>query len=314
MTQRTFLPIEQLIPDPDQPRRKCADDESIDEFARSIQEQGIVQDLLVEGPLPSGKYQIVFGERRYRAALKAGLTEVPVRITAPLDFSERLEIQLFENMIRKDLDIRDRAAGIQRYIQYFPDQKSAAAKLGMTEGRLSQLLELANLRPEVTLLVENKIVRDSSTLAMINQLIKRSPDEAKLIIEKATTEGKISRKEVASTLAPHRRKKPASGASSGDTPKSTAADLSFGNEPDPCPLSSIDQEPLSDSIPFAALVNSASPEQPALEGFENVPVEKISKVRAVLKAPRNTTSRVLIAQLVDAYLTLLEAQSNKASV
>lgn len=318
---RVSLPLHQLIPDPDQPRKNNIDDESLEEITASVKEQGVLQELLVEGPMPSGKYQIVYGERRYRAALKAGLVDVPVRVVAPLSPNERLEIQLFENMMRRDLDIRERAAAISRYVGTFPDQKSAAAKLGLSEGRLSQMLELASLKPEVSQLASDGLVRDSSTLVMINQLVKHSPDDAETIIEKARADGKVSRKEVSVALAPFRRKKASKSAAASDVvatsdgaaslqaPAATGGASSTGRHAE------IDAPETQSSIasPGPAATTPEVSSQVELPGFEEVRPDKMKRVRSTLKISGAASSRVVIAKLVDAYLSLLEQVGSEAA-
>ena len=176
--QRTTLALHLLEPDPLQPRSDAGDEALSSDLELSVKEVGIMQEIRVEGPNSNGKYRIVYGERRYRAALKAGLEEVPVCICEKLSEQERLELQLAENLHRRDLNIRDRARAFARFVTFFPNQKEAAIRLGISEGRLSELLELNDLKPEVAALAESKVVRDASTLAMLNQLAKRSPEQA----------------------------------------------------------------------------------------------------------------------------------------
>lgn len=319
---RINLPLHLLVPDPDQPRKASFDDESLEEITASVKEQGVLQELLVEGPLPNGKYQIVYGERRYRAALKAGLEEVPVRVSPLLSDEERLEIQLFENLMRRDLDIRERAAAISRYVGRFPDQKSAAAKLGLSEGRLSQILELASLKPEVSALASDRVVRDSSTLVMINQLVKHSPDEAGALIEKARANGKVSRKDVSVALAPFRRKKNGKGASAEDAlpaemtapPATTWAEDAavLDAAPSSVVVETLVMESKADLAEATIEAADTHPQQ-ELPGFEEVRPDKLKRVRSTLNIAGSASSRVVIAKLVDAYLALLE-QSGSTGV
>lgn len=307
MSERTYLKLHQIIPDPFQPRRNCGGDESLKELAATIQQQGVMQEIVVEGPTSEGKYKVVFGERRYHAAVIAGLEEIPVRIVKNLSEADRLEMQIFENIMRKGLDIKDRANAISRYVSLFPDHKSAAGKLGLSEARLSELLELADLVPEVSQLAEQRLIRDSSTLVMMNQLIKKSPNEAMVLVEKIKADGKISRKVVSDALAPHRKKH-----KQGATPKAATTN----NEPPPQAGANIAPPPNgSDSSGISASTqpepsHQTSPQtQNVLPGFEEVPVEKINKVKRHLKVPSNVSSKMLISQLIDAYLKLLDETS-----
>ena len=315
MAQRTTLPLHLLEPDPLQPRSDAGDEALSSDLELSVKEVGIMQEIRVEGPNSNGKYRIVYGERRYRAALKAGLEEVPVCICEKLSEQERLELQLAENLHRRDLNIRDRARAFARFVTFFPNQKEAAIRLGISEGRLSELLELNDLKPEVAALAESKVVRDASTLAMLNQLAKRSPEQAAVIIDQATTKGKITRKEVATVLAPHRKphKPKTSSDKSFDAPRPsetnppTMIDLSSGvNSPVQQSAPSDDSPSPHHSAQSQQSEHAQSPSlQQTLPGFEDVGNEKLEKVTSSLKISRNAPSRVLIAQLVDAYLDLL---------
>ena len=310
MSQRTTLPLHQIEPDPMQPRSDAAQDGVCSDLEASVKEVGVVQEILVEGPMPNGKYRIIFGERRYRAALKSGLTELPVNITDKVTELDRLELQLTENLHRRDLNIRDRARAFGRFVTFFPSQKEAADRLGISEGRLSQLLELNDLKPEVAHLSDSGIVRDASTLVMLNQYAKKAPEEANALISKAVSDGKVTRKDVVAALAPYRKtqtkKKPAPIAPASDQTQPPNA------SPSPASHSSTPQ-----IVTDAAAANPSTPtpdpssatqpmNQASFEGFEDVTQEKINKVRKSLKISNYTPSRVLIAQLVDAYLTLLQ--------
>ena len=164
MNNRTTLPLHMIEPDPMQPRSDASHEGVCSDLEASVKEVGVVQEIRVEGPMTNGKYRIIFGERRYRAALNSGLTEVPVNISEKVNELDRLELQLTENLHRRDLNIRDRARAFGRFVSFFTNQKEAAERLGISEGRLSQLLELNDLKPEVAHLSENGIVRDASTL------------------------------------------------------------------------------------------------------------------------------------------------------
>ncbi len=143
------LPIERLRPGRYQPRTKM-DPAALAELAESIKSQGIVQPIVVRpvGP-PDGDYEIIAGERRYRAAQLAGLDEVPVVIKAVPD-TAALAIALIENIQREDLNPLEEAHGVQRLIREFDfTHEQAAQAIGRSRSATSNLLRLLNLAAPV---------------------------------------------------------------------------------------------------------------------------------------------------------------------
>lgn len=138
-----LLPISDIEPNRDQPR-KVFDDAALKELADSIAEHGVIQPLLVR-PVGGGVYQIVAGERRWRASRLAGLTEVPA-VVKELTDSETMEIALVENLQREDLDPIEEAEGIAQLIEtYSLTQDQAAQKLGKSRPAVANALRLLNL-------------------------------------------------------------------------------------------------------------------------------------------------------------------------
>lgn len=145
MGQVTILPIEHLIGNKDQPRAYF-DPEQLEELANSIREQGIVQPILVR-PLPNeaGKYEIVAGERRWRAAQRAKLHEVPV-IVRELSDAAALEIAIIENVQRSDLNAMEEAYGYAQLAErYGYTQEMLARKVGKSRPHIANTLRLLNL-------------------------------------------------------------------------------------------------------------------------------------------------------------------------
>lgn len=152
------LPIDQLFPNPDQPRRQF-DAEALDELSRSIRSKGVIQPLIVR---PRGdsenQYEIVAGERRWRAAQAAGVHEVPVVIR---DFSDEdvLEIAIIENIQRADLNPIEEAAGYEQLMSRFGHtQEKLAQALGKSRSHIANLLRLLTL-PDVvkTAVIDGKL-------------------------------------------------------------------------------------------------------------------------------------------------------------
>ena len=137
------VPIEALRPNPDQPRRRFAR-EALDELADSIRAKGIIQPLIVRAK-GEGQYEIVAGERRWRAAQQAQLHEVPV-ILRDFDDTEVLEIAIIENIQRADLNPVEEAAGYRQLMDRFGHtQEKLAEALGKSRSHIANLLRLLTL-------------------------------------------------------------------------------------------------------------------------------------------------------------------------
>ena len=147
-----YLPISQVESCSSQPR-KHFDEASLAELAASIQQHGIIQPLTVRR-LSSGYYQIIAGERRWRAARMAGLQEIPV-IVMEADDRKAAELAMIENLQREDLNPMEEAAGFQSLIEtYHMTQEEAAGRVGKSRSAVANALRLLNLTPAVRKLVE----------------------------------------------------------------------------------------------------------------------------------------------------------------
>ena len=146
------LPISQVETCSSQPRKRF-DDESLQELADSISQHGIIQPLTVR-KLSSGYYQIIAGERRWRAARLAGLQEVPV-IVIEADDRKAAELAMIGNLQREDLNPMEEAAGFQSLIEsYHMTQEEAAQRVGKSRSAVTNALRLLGLTPSVRKLVE----------------------------------------------------------------------------------------------------------------------------------------------------------------
>ncbi len=149
----TKLPLQKVEPNPNQPRRSF-DEEELQALADSIAEHGILQPLAVRA-LDGGFYQIIAGERRWRAARLAGLDEVPVVV---LDADDRtvMELALIENLQRQDLNPMEEAEGYRVLMEdYGLTQEQAAARVGKSRPAVTNALRLLALPDEVRAMVEN---------------------------------------------------------------------------------------------------------------------------------------------------------------
>jgi ParB family chromosome partitioning protein len=152
----TALAIAQLQPGKYQPRTRM-NAEALAELAESIKAQGVMQPILVR-PIGVDRYEIIAGERRYRAAQMAGLSEVPVLVKQVPD-TAALAMALIENIQREDLNPLEEAQGVQRLIREFDfTHEQAASAIGRSRSATSNLLRLLNLaRPVQDLLMDGRI-------------------------------------------------------------------------------------------------------------------------------------------------------------
>ncbi len=147
------LPLQKIEPNPLQPR-KTFDPEELASLAESIRMHGIIQPLTVR-KLPSGFYQIIAGERRWRAARLAGLSDVPV-VIIEADDKKAMELALIENLQRADLNPIEEALGYQELMgTYEMTQEQAAARVGKSRPAVANALRLLSLSPAVLELVKD---------------------------------------------------------------------------------------------------------------------------------------------------------------
>ncbi len=176
------VPIESVQPNPDQPRRTFAED-ALRELSNSIAEKGIIQPLIVRNsPSDENIYEIVAGERRWRAAQMAKLHEIPVLVRS-YDDTEVLEIAIIENIQRADLNPVDEANGYKQLMDRFGHtQDKLASALGKSRSHIANLLRLLNLPSEVqTYLINGQIsagharalVGHDQAVALAREVIQR---------------------------------------------------------------------------------------------------------------------------------------------
>ena len=142
-----ILPIYKVEPNPDQPRRDF-DEEELQALADSISVHGVIQPLTVR-QMPTGYYQIIAGERRWRAARLANLSEIPV-VIVEADDKKAMELALIENLQRQDLNPVEEALGYQALIEeYGLTQEEAAGRVGKSRPAVANALRLLGLSPAV---------------------------------------------------------------------------------------------------------------------------------------------------------------------
>ncbi|MHA7887523.1 ParB/RepB/Spo0J family partition protein [Roseicyclus sp.] len=143
------VPIDRIVPNPDQPRRTFAED-ALNELAESIREKGVIQPLIVRvDPRDGSKFQIVAGERRWRASQRAQLHDLPV-IVRDFDDTEVLEVAIIENIQRADLNALEEALGYRQLIDRFGHtQEQLATALGKSRSHIANMMRLLGLPEEI---------------------------------------------------------------------------------------------------------------------------------------------------------------------
>ncbi len=149
------LSISELIPNKFQPRKNF-DEDSLNDLTNSIKERGVIQPIIVRKSDDSSSYEIIAGERRWLAAQKAGLHEVPVVVTEADDLKS-LEFAIVENVQRNDLNPLEEAQGYQRLINDFSyDQEKVSKFIGKSRSYITNCLRILTLPRDVLKLVETK--------------------------------------------------------------------------------------------------------------------------------------------------------------
>ena len=176
-----YLPISQIEPYANQPRRHF-DEEALQDLADSIREHGIIQPLTVRR-LSSGYYQIIAGERRWRAARIAGLAEVPA-IVIEADDRKMTELSLIENLQREDLDPIEEAEGYKTLMDnYHLTQEEAAERVGKSRSAVANSLRLLGLCPEVRQMLQNGDLSGGHARALLPLKADLQLDAANLIVK-----------------------------------------------------------------------------------------------------------------------------------
>ena len=176
-----LLPIYKVEPNPDQPRRDF-DEEELQALSESIAAHGVIQPLTVR-EMPNGYYQIIAGERRWRAARMANISDVPV-IVVEADDRKAMELALIENLQRQDLNPVEEALGYQSLIEeYGLTQEEAASRVGKSRPAVANALRLLGLCPEVLELLKTGALSAGHARAVLTlKTEKQQLEAAKKII------------------------------------------------------------------------------------------------------------------------------------
>ena len=185
-TSAVKLKIMDIEPNRDQPR-KIFDEDALAELADSIAKHGVIQPLLVR-PMPDGSYQLVAGERRWRASRMAGLSEVPT-IVIEADDRKAIELAMIENLQREDLNAIEEAQGIKALMDTLSlTQDEAAERVGKSRPAVANALRLLKLPDSVIALVSDGKLSPGHARALLGFKDEQDIIEtADLIIEKGLT-------------------------------------------------------------------------------------------------------------------------------
>lgn len=223
VTADVYVPIEKIHPNPEQPRRTFVE-EDLEDLTRSVREKGIIQPLVVRAhPTKAGEYEIVAGERRWRASQRAQLHELPVVVRTFTD-QEVLEIAIVENIQRADLNPVEEAFGYQQLMDRFGHtQEKLAETLGKSRSHIANLLRLLNLPSDVQQMLKDRKLSMGHARALV--AAPNPSDLAKIVVSKdlsvRNTEKLAKKEKPASPMAP----KPVRGEKDADT-RALEGDLS----------------------------------------------------------------------------------------
>ena len=175
------LLIGDLYPNKFQPR-KIFDEDSLNDLEKSIRERGIIQPIIVRKSDENSKYEIIAGERRWLAAQKAGLHEVPVVVTEADDLKS-LEFAIVENVQRNDLNPLEEAQGYQRLINDFSyDQEKVSKFIGKSRSYITNCLRILTLPRDVLILIETKEISAGHAKILVG--LENATFVARKIVEK----------------------------------------------------------------------------------------------------------------------------------
>jgi ParB family transcriptional regulator, chromosome partitioning protein len=177
-----LVPVEDIDPNPDQPRQALGD---LAELTASIREKGVLEPILVR---PRGsRFQIIAGERRYRAALEAGLGEIPCIVRDSSD-GEMVELALIENLQRKDLSAFEEAEGLKVLAERFGyTHETIAEKIGKSRTSITETLSLATMPEDVRKLCR---LADIHSKSLLLQIVRQStPQKMIALVHQLRAEG-----------------------------------------------------------------------------------------------------------------------------
>lgn len=188
-SQEPWLDLTQLAPSPLQPR-KVFNEQALEQLASSIESQGILQPLLVR-PLAQGRYEIVAGERRWRAAQRTSLTQVPVRIVNYTD-QQVMEAALIENIQRENLNPIEEAESYKRLLQEHQyTQETLSKVVGKSRSHIANMLRLLTLPPKIQDLIMQGVISMGHARALLS--LEDPEDMVNEILQKGLSVRQVER-------------------------------------------------------------------------------------------------------------------------
>lgn len=308
--QLQMLDINLIEPDPAHPRQHI-DDTALKSLAGSIEKKGLIQPLLVQPANAAGRYRLIVGERRWRAAQLAGETQVPALIRA-CTADEALEVQVFENLglgMRAALEARDMATAIQTIAKRFDSPDAAAAHFGRTATWLTQATAAANISPKITALLDAGKIASTGTAVRLEKLVQKNEAKAATLIAETAQlpEGEtLAKKVVDRALSEEggRRKK-----------KEEAEEEATEDQSAAPPAAVVELAPASIAAPATSSVppwedEVATPARPAAVRSHLNPgkMKAVARLLGVVEGDEDT----VLARLVDEFLALKGERDNEA--
>ena len=180
------IPIDDIIPNRFQPRQNF-DDESIKELAQSIKESGLTQPIIVT-KINENKYEIIAGERRYRACKQLGWKEIDAIIKSNINDNKKIILSFIENIQREDLNPIEKATAYSKMIEMGISQNEIADYCGKSKSSISNTLRLLELDPEIIEGIKNNLITEGHARALLQipDIEERKRAYQKIIVEKLT--------------------------------------------------------------------------------------------------------------------------------
>ncbi|HJW02233.1 MAG TPA: ParB/RepB/Spo0J family partition protein, partial [Azospira sp.] len=283
-----LIDVTLVDPDPEAPR-KHADETGLKGLVNAIKAKGLIQPLVVQPADSAGRYRLIVGERRWRAAVLAGETQVPA-LVHPCDPQETLEIQVFENLglgVRAPLEPRDMANAIQAIAQRFDSRDAAAEHFGRSASWLNQATAAANLSPKVTALLDSGKISSTSTAIQLEKLAQKNEAKVDTLIEQIQEGEKLPKQVVESALSAEgiRRSKKAPAPEAPPAPAPVLAAPVAGD----------------DDLPPWEEATAAAPQAAAPARERRVNPNKMKMVAEILGLADGDEEEVL-ARLIDEFL------------
>jgi len=184
-----MIPLDKIDPNPEQPRTEFGD---LTELTASIADKGVLEPLLVKPSPATGRWMIIAGERRFRAATAAGLTEVPC-VEMEVDDNTVAEIALIENMQRKDLTVWEEADGLVSLCERFGyTHEDVARKLGKSRSSVTEALSIAAIPSDVRAMCRDAGISAKSVLL---QIVRQPDDDSMRRLAKEVTSKGLTRED-----------------------------------------------------------------------------------------------------------------------